>query len=233
MMVGSALNKGGLILVHCFIFAIVVTCALSHNLARAQTPTSAQQRLQAAAELQRTFDGSMLKGLDLKFFVRGDSCNILHVEGSNLYDTMMTALANGTLVYGKVLPGGVNQFAFGRGFRDTVYTNRLDNVHISYGPSKLDGTKALKLQKCDDSIAAKVTEQPSQAATKPTPPPFEPLSWTSAVPGQKLYDGSYNHEATIISVDKASGQITVKYVRTGSVEPKRLDAVANFWYVKK
>jgi hypothetical protein len=214
-------------------FAFVVICTLSCHPARAQTSTPAQQRLQAADELQRTFDGSMLKGLELKFFVRGDSCEVLHVEGSNLYDTMMTALANGTLVYGKVLPGGVNQFAFGRGFRDVVYTNRLDKVHTSYGPSKLDGTQALRLQKCDDSIAAKVTEQPSQVATKPTPPPFEPFSWASATPGKKLYDGSYNHEATIISVDKASRQITVKYVRTGSIEPKRLDAVAGFWYVRK
>lgn len=214
-------------------FATVVLCTLLYHPTRAQTPTPAQQRLQAAAELQRTFDGSMLKGLELKFLVRGDSCEVLHVEGSNLYDTMMTALANGTLVYGKVLPGGVNQFAFGRGFRDIVYTNRLDKVYTSSGPSKLDGTQALKLRKCDDSIAAKVTEQPSQVTTKPTPPPFEPLSWTSATPGQKLYNGSYNHEATIIAVDRASGQITVKYVRTGSVEPKRLDAVANFWYVKK
>jgi hypothetical protein len=147
--------------VYYLIFAIVVISALSYNPAQAQVSTSAQQRLQAAAELQRTFDGSMLKGLELKFFVRGNSCDALHVEGSNLYDTMMTALANGTLVYGKVLPGGVNQFAFGRGFRDTVYTNRLDTVYTSYGPSKLDGTKALKLQKCDDSIAAKVTESPS------------------------------------------------------------------------
>lgn len=218
---------------HRLIFAMVVTCALSYDPVQAQVPTSAQQRLQAAAELQRTFDGSRLKGLDLKFFVRGDSCDVLHVEGSKLYDTMMTALANGTLVYGKVLPGGVNQFAFGQGFHDTVYTNRLDAVYTSYGPSKLAGTKSLKLQKCDDSIAAKVTEQPSQVVTKPTPPPFESLSWTSATPGQKLYNGSYNHEATIIAVDRVSGQITVKYVRTGSVEPKRFDAVANFWYVKK
>jgi hypothetical protein len=65
------------------------------------------------------------------------------------------------------------------------------------------------------------------------PPRLEPLSWETARPGRKLYDGTYEHDATIVSVSRADDLIHVKYVRSESVEPKRLSAVARFWYVRK
>lgn len=38
--------------------------------------TPAEQRMQAARELQATFDGSLLKGFELKFTVRGSGCDV-------------------------------------------------------------------------------------------------------------------------------------------------------------
>jgi hypothetical protein len=64
-------------------------------------------------------------------------------------------------------------------------------------------------------------------------PRFELLSWGTASSGRKLYDGGYKHEATIVSVDRASGLITVKYVRNGTIEQKLLDSVSRYWYVRK
>lgn len=196
--------------------------------------TPAQTRLTAAAELQRTFDASLLKNMELKFIVRGPNCDLLHVEalGLNLYPEMVEALANGTVIYGKVLPGGVNSFAFGHGFRDVAYTNRADKVFRAYGPSRLKRDSALKLRVCTDAMAASVTAA-APSGPIPTAPPFVPLSWATATSGQKLYNGSYKHEATIVTVNKSAGLITVKYVRTGSTEPKRLESVAALWYVRK
>ena len=194
--------------------------------------TPAQDRLQAAASLRQKFNDSALSGLDLRFSVRGAGCDVLNVEGLNLYTEMMTALAQGTVVYGKVLPGGVNMYALRRGFKDIVYTNRLDDAYVSYGPSKLQRAAVLKLPPCTDALAASLTGAPS-TAPPPAPAPYVPLSWTSATPGQKLYDASYKHDATIVSVDKTAGLITVQYVRNGVREKKRLESVASLWYVSK
>jgi hypothetical protein len=51
--------------------------------------------------------------------------------------------------------------------------------------------------------------------------------------GTRLYDGSYHYEATIVSLDAANDLMEVKYVRFGSIEPKRFSAVSQFWYVKQ
>lgn len=196
--------------------------------------TPAQDRLSAARQLEQTFDASLLKNMELKFIVRGPGCNVLHVESpnSNLYVEMMEALAYGTVLYGKVLPGGVNAFAFHRDFREVVYTNRLNKVFVSYGPSKLKRDAVLKLKPCSEALAASLlTDAP--AGVYPTPPPFALLSWSTATVGQMLYGASYKHEATIVGVDKPAGRITVKYKRTGEVEPKNLEAVAKLWYVRQ
>lgn len=144
----------------------------------------------------------------------------------------MQALANGTLIYGRVMPGGVNQFAFKRGFRRIAYTNAEDPPFASFGQPSLTRKQVKQMRRCTEAIAAKLTGKES-AAKVPEPPRFESLSWRTAGAGRRLYDGAYKHDATIVTVDRAKGLIYVKYVRSGSVEPKLLDAVARFWYVRK
>jgi hypothetical protein len=61
---------------------------------------------------------------------------------------------------------------------------------------------------------------------------WDQLSWQNARAGVKLYDYSGNHEATIRRVDRDEGLIVVRY-RSGNVEPKLLDAVAQYWWVRK
>jgi hypothetical protein len=195
--------------------------------------TPAMRRMQAARELQRTFDQSLIKGFELKFVVRGAMCDVLHVEGyTNLTDGMIQGLANGTLIYGRVLPGGVNQFAFGRGFRRIIYTNSDDPTHESFGEPKLTRKQVKQMQRCTDTIAGKVSDK-LPAAVVPAPQPFVSLSWANAQVGTKLYDGAYRHDATIVRIERPDGLIYIRYVRSGSIEPKLLDAVAQFWYVRK
>ena len=62
---------------------------------------------------------------------------------------------------------------------------------------------------------------------------YEKLSWNNPRPGTPLYDYNEHLEATITAVDRQNGIITVKYTKSGPTEPKFLEAVANFWYVKK
>lgn len=204
---------------------------LGGHFVRAATP--AEARMQAARELQATFDRSLVKGFELKFIVRGTGCDVLHVEGyTNLTDGMMQGLANGTLIYGRVLPGGVNQFAFQRGFRQIAYTNEEDPTFASFGQPRITRKQVKQMRRCTDAIAAKLTAKETRPKV-PEPPRFEQLSWATATVGRKLYDGAYRHDATIVSVARGKGLVHVKYVRSGSVEPKRLDAVARFWYVRK
>lgn len=200
-----------------------------------EAATPAEQRMYAARELQATFDGSLVKGFELKFTVCGTGCDVLHVQGyTNLTDGMMQALANGTLVYERVLPGGVNQFAFKRGFRHVAYTNKEDPTFVSFGDPRLTRRQVKQMRRCTDAIAAKLTAKSSPITIKvPAAPRFEPLSWTTATVGRRLYDGAYKHDATIVSVNRPEGLIRVQYVRSGSVEPKLLEAVARFWYVRK
>jgi hypothetical protein len=197
-----------------------------------QTP--AQRRLAAAAELQRTFDVSVVKGWELKFAVRGRRCDLLHVEGYvNLDPEMMDALAYGTVIYGRILPGGVNRYAFDSGFRDVVYTNEGNAAFKSFGESHLSRHQAQSSPLCTAEIAAGLNSTPERPVIRPEQPKFEQLSWSNARIGAMLYDGSYRHEATITSLDPANDLMEVKYVRSGSIEPKRLSAVAQFWYVRQ
>jgi len=46
------------------------------------------------------------------------------------------------------------------------------------------------------------------------------LSWTNVAIGTRLYDGTFKHEETVVGIDRPSGIIRVKYVRSGDVEPK-------------
>lgn len=212
---------------------VTLTVALVVAASVVSAATPAEKRMQAARELQSTFDASLVKGFDLKFVVRGAACDVLHVEGyTNLTDGMMQALANGTLIYGRVQPGGVNQFAFKSGFQRVAYTNAEDPTFASFGTPSLTRKQVKQLHRCTNAIAAKLTGK-EVAAKVPEPPRFEPLSWATAKPGRKLYDGAYKHDATIVSVNRAEGLIRVKYVRSGTVEPKLLNAVTRFWYVRK
>lgn len=136
-------------------------------------------------------------------------------------------------IYGRVLPGGVNNHAFNHGFRDVVYTNEEGSTYRSWGSSNITRKQVRAMRKCTDAIAATVSDSGSPPAPSPGTPTFEPLSWRTAKTGVRLYDGTYRHTATIVAVDKAEGLIRVKYVKSGSIEPKLLESVAKFWYVKK
>jgi hypothetical protein len=61
---------------------------------------------------------------------------------------------------------------------------------------------------------------------------FEPLSWGNARPGVVLFNGA-EPDATIVSVQKSQGLITVRYKQSGAIEQKDLEAVSRFWNVKK
>ncbi|MCU1349327.1 MAG: hypothetical protein JWO56_2357, partial [Acidobacteria bacterium] len=177
-------------------------------------------------------DQSLVKGFELKFIVRGSGCDVLQVEGyTNLTDGMIQGLANGTLIYGRVLAGGVNQFAFSRGFRQIAYSNEDDPTFASFGEPRLRRAQVKKMRRCTEAIAAKLTGKETRVKV-PEPPRFEPLSWATATVGRRLYNGAYRHEATIVSVSRAEGIIHVRY-RSGTVEPKLLGSVAQFWYVRK
>ena len=213
---------------------IAVTAFIIFCTAAASAITPAQTRMQAARSLETTFDSSQLQGFGLRFIVRGRQCDVLQVEGGevNLHEQMMHALANGTVMYGQILPGGVNQFAFKHGFRRVIYTNEGDATYTSFGQPKLTRTELKKMQRCTDTIAAKLSA-PEAKTPVPSPPAFEPLSWGKARVGTKLFDGAYKHEATIVALRRSEGIIEVKYVRSGAVEPKLLSAVSRFWYVRK
>ncbi|HEV7765272.1 MAG TPA: hypothetical protein VGQ76_09740 [Thermoanaerobaculia bacterium] len=196
--------------------------------------TPAQRRLAAAAELQRTFDSSDLKGFELKFAVRGRNCDLLHVQGDvNLYPEMMEALGYGTVEYGRILPGGVNKHAFDAGFRDVVYTNPSNTKSKSFGGSSVTPKQARTAPLCTEAIAARLDPSSEKPVARPKEPRFEQLSWANARVGQRLYDGSYKHEATITSLDRTSDRMRVRYVKSGTVEPKQFSAVAQYWYVKE
>lgn len=199
----------------------------------AHAATQAQERIVAAGDLKRIFDNSMVSGLALEFNVKGKDCNILHVEASgvNLYKEMMQSLAYGTVVYGKILPGGVNEYAFKYGFSTVIYTNMANPDYVVFGSDKITGKSAKNLKVCTNDIAANVK---NQAKIKtPKQPSFEPLSWSNARVGTNLYDGSYKNIAIIRSINQKADIIRVKYIASGDVEPKLLSAVAQFWYVKR
>lgn len=122
----------------------------------AQAAEQAQQCVAAAHELQETFDRSIVKGWQLKFVARGESCDVLHVESfTNLGKPSQEALAKGTMVYRKVLPGGVNKYAFSHGFSDVVYTNAHNAKTLSFGPKNLDRAQVKKLKRCAPPRRAK------------------------------------------------------------------------------
>ncbi len=64
-------------------------------------------------------------------------------------------------------------------------------------------------------------------------PKFEKLSWKNIAAGTKVYEGNEKHIATIVSSNQAEGLINVRYVKSGSVEPKSLEAVSQLWFVKR
>ena len=174
--------------------AAVLSIIVVSGIADAATP--AQTRIEAARELQSTFDRSLVKGFELKFVVRGSQCDVLHVEGyTNLTDGMMQALANGTLVYGRVLPGGVNQFAFKRGFRRVAYSNEGDPTFASFGQPSLTRKQVKQMRRCTEAIASALKGKEAEVPVPPAPR-FEPLSWSTATVGRRLYDGAYKHDAT-------------------------------------
>jgi hypothetical protein len=62
---------------------------------------------------------------------------------------------------------------------------------------------------------------------------YEPLSWSNAKIGVKLYNYWEEHEVTIVGIDQQAGLITVKYAKNGTVEDKDLNALSRLWFVRK
>jgi serine/threonine protein kinase len=60
---------------------------------------------------------------------------------------------------------------------------------------------------------------------------FEPISWKNLKPGRKLYAAG-RYEATVVFVEPSRGLIYVEFP-SGSKEYKSVNAVANFWSVKR
>jgi hypothetical protein len=88
----------------------------------------------------------------------------------------------------------------------------------------------------DDSQTAMkgpAPREPSGSRTMVHAPGLRPLTSANAASGIKLYNAAGVHEVTIVRVDLGSDLIRVRYVRNGATEPKRLSAVAAFWYVKQ
>lgn len=214
-----------------FLLLLIVVLLPINEIRAAENP--AQQRIKASKKLQTTFDSSILKGWGLKFVVRGKNCDVLHVEGyTNIEEQMMEALAYGTVIYGKILPGGINSFAFNHGFREVLYSNSGNRKYVTFGTAKLTRKQIRNLNVCTDQMAAQINES-CTPPVPPTTPQFEQLTWSTATPRTKLYDGSFRHIATIVSVDRAGDIIVVKFAQSGVSEPKKLSAVAAYWYVKK
>jgi hypothetical protein len=116
----------------------------------------ASQCVAAAHELQERFDHSIVKGWQLKFYARGENCDVLHVEShTNLTKQSMQALANGTMLYRKVVPEGVNKYAVKHGFKDVVYTNTMNSRSINHGARNLDKARVRELAKCGPAGPAK------------------------------------------------------------------------------
>jgi hypothetical protein len=215
------------------IVRIIMAVMVAFGVQAIMAASPGQQRMQAARELQAMFDRSLVKGFEIKFVVRGGRCDVLHVEGyTNLTRDMMSALANGTLIYGRVLAGGVNQFAFGQSFRGVAYSNAEDRTYMFFGEPTLTRSQVKRMRRCTDTMAEKLSGS-DPVVRAPAPPPYEPLSWPTARVGTKLYNGAYKHDATIVHVKRGEGLIEVRYVKSGSVEPKLLSAVAHYWYVRK
>jgi hypothetical protein len=150
-----------------FVVAVLATTFAS-GVAAAATP--AEVRMKAAREHQSTFDRSLVKKFELTFVVRGPRFDVLHVEGyTNLTDGMMHALANGTLIYGRVLPGGVNQFAFNGGFRQVAYSNEEDPTFASFGQPSVTRKQVKQMRRCTDAIAATLKAKEAQVAVPPPP----------------------------------------------------------------
>ncbi len=62
---------------------------------------------------------------------------------------------------------------------------------------------------------------------------YWPLSAAVARPNVKLYSYSEVHQATIVDVDSKHDRMTVKYRKSGDIEPKSISALSSLWFVKK
>lgn len=119
---------------------------------------SAQRRVALAVQLQEAYAASMLKNYDIRFQARGKRCDVLHVEahGVNLYREMMEGLAYGRVLYGRIVPGGVNAAAFAVGFETVVVTNGYDRVSASFGAAQISRSQVRQLPRCTEATAAAI-----------------------------------------------------------------------------
>jgi hypothetical protein len=191
-------------------------------------------RFSAAQDLQRRFDRSLVANWRLLFFVRGAECDVLQVEAEtvDLDRETMVAIAHGTVIYGQIVPGGVNSFAFDRGFRNVVYTNARNRITASFGTPEMSRTEVKRARLCSEAEAATLEAESAPAGSDYVSPAFAQLSWNLATQGRRIFDASYEPVGTIRSVDRARGMIYVKF-DSGGVEPKLLESVAPYWYVEK
>lgn len=107
-------------------------------------------RINAASELTTRLEHPLIQGLWIEAFAKGKNCDIMHVESRNLLPGMMESLAEGRVNYGKVLPGGVNNYAAKFGFKSILYTSRADNSFVSYGESSISRSAIKKMKACSN-----------------------------------------------------------------------------------
>ena len=133
------------------------------------------------------------------------------------------------------LPGGVNQRASaGRGSRTWSYTSRVDSSFLRFGDEGLTRSKVLKIPELlTGECVLPVVEVPIPPRSLEIAKEYAHLSWSTAEPRVKIYDGGFHHVATIVKANRAAGMVLVRFESSGSVEEKSLDAVAPFWYVKR
>jgi hypothetical protein len=87
----------------------------------------------------------------------------------------------------------------------------------------------------DDSAVAVKGDAPREAARSGPmlhEASLQSLTAATATIGTKLYNAAGVHEATIVAVDLPRDRITVRFVRSGTREPKMLSAVSQLWFVK-
>lgn len=140
------------------IFALVIGFAIVlANPSFAEEPKV--NRINAAKSLTDRLDSSVIRNFQIRVHAKGKNCDIMHVETLNLLPPMMEALANGKLIYGQAIPGGINNFAQNYGFKSIFYTSRADESLIAYGNDSISSSEIKKMQACSNQTDKKTSQK--------------------------------------------------------------------------
>ena len=106
------------------------------------TPSNPSNRRQAAvSSLNTTFSSSLLQGWDIHASSAGSRCDVLLITFYvKMESSMIEALHEGSLIYGRILPGGVRSVASANGFRGVVYRDGYDTTWTYGNVSSIEGS---------------------------------------------------------------------------------------------